>query len=1102
MTLLTVGTCTIKADQPGNVNIAAAPQVQRSFTVTPANLAVTAGAVSGASVGGSYSQANPASGGTAPYSYTLASGALPPGTTLGASTGTVTGVPTSVGGFSYAIQATDSQGVPASATGATVSGTIAQGTQTISFAALSNASLSASPLTLAATASSSLGVTFASATTGVCTVAGNSVTLLTVGTCTIKADQPGNVNIAAAPQVQRSFTVTPANLAVTAGAVSGASVGGSYSQANPASGGTAPYSYTLASGALPPGTTLGASTGTVTGVPTSVGGFSYAIQATDSQGVPASATGATVSGTIAQGTQTISFAALSNASLSSSPLTLSATASSSLGVTFASATTGVCTVAGNGVTLLTVGTCTINADQPGNANIAAAPQVQRSFTVTVGAPVIADRNGVAIGYDSTGTPIDLAPSVSGTFSGLSIASAPTHGTATLSGTVVTYAPTPGYFGPDSFTLTATGPGGTSPTATVRMTVETPAAPIATPVSQTVPVTTTANPQGVEINLSDHVTGLFTTLEISQAPQNGTVLLTASVASSAPPADPAAATLKAVATPIIAVYTPRAGFVGADSFQFVAVGPGGRSAPGTVSLTVVGNRPGARAKQAAVGDGQPVVVDLTADATEGPFTGATLVSVSPAGSAATALIEAGPVGNRTYRLSITPNARFGGTIAIAYTLTNAFGTSDPAIVTVTVTARPDPSADPTVRAISDAQAETTRRFAQTQIGNFMRRNEQLHTPSSGRGDPLGFRFNSRDGRRGAFDTRSDDNNLDVLDRFTGGDARSNGAIDRLPALGEREGGIGGPGRTGIADGVYRPGADGGRSNAAAASSPAGDRPDGRSVGGLALWTGGAIEIGTRDATTRRDKITASTQGLSGGVDLRIGDAATVGIGGGYGADLSEINGTAGRVRSDTGAIAAYGSANPIRGVFVDGVFGYGGLDFSTRRLVGNALATGKRDGSMWFGAVSAGIDRDTEALLWSVYGTVQWLDATLGRYVESGAGRLDLRFEARQVNSLSSVLGGRIGIVRDLPFGSVAPQIRGEWQHEFNGSSVQRFDYADIPEPSQYGLSTIGWRRDVFTLSFGSRWVLPGDWGLDLDLGLRGAAGQTSGQLRGQVSKKF
>jgi len=35
----------------------------------------------------------------------------------------------------------------------------------------------------------------------------------------------------------------------------------------------------------------------------------------------------------------------------------------------------------------------------------------------------------------------------------------------------------------------------------------------------------------------------------------------------------------------ATYTPASGYTGADSFSYVAVGPGGTSTPGTVSLTV-------------------------------------------------------------------------------------------------------------------------------------------------------------------------------------------------------------------------------------------------------------------------------------------------------------------------------------------------------------------------------------------------------------------------------------------------------------------------------------------------------------------------------------
>ncbi len=86
-------------------------------------------------------------------------------------------------------------------------------------------------------------------------------------------------------------------------------------------------------------------------------------------------------GTGVQQSQTITFAALSNMTLGSAPFTLSATASSSLPVSFASTTTSVCTVSSTTATLVAAGTCTIQATQAGNAGYAAATPVSQSFQV-------------------------------------------------------------------------------------------------------------------------------------------------------------------------------------------------------------------------------------------------------------------------------------------------------------------------------------------------------------------------------------------------------------------------------------------------------------------------------------------------------------------------------------------------------------------------------------------------------------------------------------------------------------------------------------------------------------------------------------------------
>jgi hypothetical protein len=92
--------------------------------------------------------------------------------------------------------------------------------QTINFAALANQALPATGsamVTISASSSSGLAVSYASQTAGVCTVAtgatsagstAGAVTLLAAGTCTIRASQVGNAMFSAAVDVDRSFTVT------------------------------------------------------------------------------------------------------------------------------------------------------------------------------------------------------------------------------------------------------------------------------------------------------------------------------------------------------------------------------------------------------------------------------------------------------------------------------------------------------------------------------------------------------------------------------------------------------------------------------------------------------------------------------------------------------------------------------------------------------------------------------------------------------------------------------------------------------------------------------------------------------------------------------
>ena len=91
---------------------------------------------------------------------------------------------------------------------------------------------------------------------------------------------------------------------------------------------------------------------------------------------------------VTQQTQTINFGLLSNQAYGGALITLSAIASSGLAVAFNSLTPGVCTTLGSTLTLVGVGTCTIQATQAGNVNYAVATPVAQSFQVTQGNQII------------------------------------------------------------------------------------------------------------------------------------------------------------------------------------------------------------------------------------------------------------------------------------------------------------------------------------------------------------------------------------------------------------------------------------------------------------------------------------------------------------------------------------------------------------------------------------------------------------------------------------------------------------------------------------------------------------------------------------------
>lgn len=111
--------------------------------------------------------------------------------------------------------------------------------------------------------------------------------------------------------------------------------------------------------------------------------------------------------------QTISFASPGNQTLGVATPALSATATSGLAVTITSSTPAVCTVTNNTLTLVAAGTCSLSANQSGDASYNAAPAVVNTLTVASAAGAVLPSQTITFaspGPQTVGTPVALSAS--------------------------------------------------------------------------------------------------------------------------------------------------------------------------------------------------------------------------------------------------------------------------------------------------------------------------------------------------------------------------------------------------------------------------------------------------------------------------------------------------------------------------------------------------------------------------------------------------------------------------------------------------------------------------------------------------------------------
>ena len=263
---------------------------------TPAPLQITATSLPGGQVGTPYSATLTVTGGTTPYSWSIVAGALPVGLTLQASTGLISGTPSQSGTFSFTVQVQDS-GSPVQAARQALSITVAaaptplqiattslaNGQIGTAYSAMLTASGGTTPYNWSFAGSFPPGLALGASTGQISGTPTQSGTF----SFTIQVKDSGSPVQTASQAFSISIVPgTPPPLQIATISLPAGQVSVTYSATVTASGGTTPYTWSIVSGSLPPGLTLGASTGQITGTPSQTGTFSFTVQVQDS-GSPA-----------------------------------------------------------------------------------------------------------------------------------------------------------------------------------------------------------------------------------------------------------------------------------------------------------------------------------------------------------------------------------------------------------------------------------------------------------------------------------------------------------------------------------------------------------------------------------------------------------------------------------------------------------------------------------------------------------------------------------------------------------------------------------------------------------------------------------------------
>ena len=763
-----------------------------------------------------------------------------------------------------------------------------------------------------------------------------------------------------------------------------------------------------------------------------------------------------------------------------------------------------------------------------------------TVSVTISPPAAPTvRSGTVNVLVNTPVTFDLGNFASGIFSSATIVAPPGKGTATVSGTVVTYTPNPGYLGSDTLTFNVTGLGGTSGNALVTFNMA--ATPNSPAISRSTPMNKT-----LTIDVNGIATGSFTSITVTPPP-NGLATVNGKVITYVPKTGfigretftyltvggtvgnsptPGLITIDVLPPPTAkdttmrvpvnvastlnlaslltgtaitrvdiqtapqngtvtvsgtsVTYTPIKDFFGSDSFTYVTVDTlAGNSLPATVTVTVVPLLPTANTVTINVNMNGSTSFNLADYITGSLITGVGIVTRPKLGN----VDVSGTI------ITYTPKQGLFGTDSFTYTAFGAAGKSTPGSVTVNITGRPNPADDPSVTNQINSQTQISADVASGQLRNINMRLENLRSHSAlarnaaaGLVAPTGVSASSlASAAAQGLATPSATANVTAPGsvQLPVGNAPVALPLSTGLSMAANDMGLASSPLFSLAAGLAQ---NRTLDIGVLHRSLAGDTLNTTDPLAMNMWMEGVVSFGQRDASGNLSGTSFNSTGLTVGVDKALSDKTTIGMGLGYAQNTTYIGTDGSRNQAKGYSLAVYGSYMPSKNTFVDGVLGIGSIDFDSTRFVqpvtDYALST--RKAYQYFGSIGGGYELRNGGTLISPYARLEFSNSRLGESTEAGAGNYALTYYEQKSTSMQGVLGLRGEALHATPFGWVAPRARIEWRQDLRDNNDAVVSYADQMGAVRYTIPQGSSQNGEWVWGIGSDFVFRNGWTIGVD----------------------